>query len=486
MIAPIRRAAAACIPRLEALVVIALFVVTLRPIFDPDTFLHMATGRIVLSGSIPSVDPFSHTIHGKEWLAHEWLAAAGLELLHRAGGLPAVVLVNAVAGALAVLAILGIYAQAGVTSTFARAVSLAVAARFLIGSVHARPHMVTMVFLPLGLILLTRHGRTGSRWPLLALPSLFAIWANCHGGFILGAIPFLVAGVDAAVRCVEGAPDAARRARDLGLCAAACVLACTLNPHGVDLLFFPLQFRPGMRYLQTILEWEPLAFHNDVLLWTLLAAFVVAFIRWQRASLGELAGLMASLFLLLQARRSIFLFAIFGTPILCRCLERAVAEGGFPARLDALAARWPGRLVPPIALLIAALAAWPWCRDRDFVMPDYFPRAAAAWLKTSPIPGRMFNGYNQGGYLIWALGGTHKVFIDGRIDTYRRHDRWQSYVTISSVLPGWERLLDEFGITFVVEHATAPIVLALHKHPAWAVVFMQDGFVVLVRASLLR
>ena len=45
-------------------------------------------------------------------------------------------------------------------------------------------------------------------------------------------------------------------------------------------------------------------------------------------------------------------------------------------------------------------------------------RQAAAFLRENPPPGKMWNAFNYGGYLLYALSPQHKkVFIDGRNDT---------------------------------------------------------------------
>ena len=44
------------------------------PIVETDLWWHIATGREILaSGAIPTVDPFSFTFEGREWISHEWL-----------------------------------------------------------------------------------------------------------------------------------------------------------------------------------------------------------------------------------------------------------------------------------------------------------------------------------------------------------------------------------------------------------------------------
>src|SRR5689334_7950950 len=42
---------------------------------DPDTYLHIAAGRWMLAHqALPTQDPFSHSLAGAVWVAHEWLA----------------------------------------------------------------------------------------------------------------------------------------------------------------------------------------------------------------------------------------------------------------------------------------------------------------------------------------------------------------------------------------------------------------------------
>ena len=53
---------------------IGLFLMTLRPIADPDFWWHLRTGQLIVqTHSIPHSDPFSFTNTGKPWIAHEWL-----------------------------------------------------------------------------------------------------------------------------------------------------------------------------------------------------------------------------------------------------------------------------------------------------------------------------------------------------------------------------------------------------------------------------
>src|SRR5512137_3039986 len=71
---------------------------------DPDTYWHIAAGHWILQHlSVPSSDPFSHSMPGAAWIAHEWLSEVLLASAHSMAGWagPVVLAVLAFAGTLA-------------------------------------------------------------------------------------------------------------------------------------------------------------------------------------------------------------------------------------------------------------------------------------------------------------------------------------------------------------------------------------------------
>jgi hypothetical protein len=71
---------------------------------DGDTWSHLATGEwIIAHGAAPRVDPFSHSMAGAPWTAHEWLSEVLMALAFRLGGCSGIVLMTGAAAALAAL-----------------------------------------------------------------------------------------------------------------------------------------------------------------------------------------------------------------------------------------------------------------------------------------------------------------------------------------------------------------------------------------------
>ena len=70
-----------------------------RLLGDPDTYLHIAAGRwIIAHGSIPTSDPFSHSLSNAPWTSHEWLAEIIFAKAYELGGWGGVVALTVAAG----------------------------------------------------------------------------------------------------------------------------------------------------------------------------------------------------------------------------------------------------------------------------------------------------------------------------------------------------------------------------------------------------
>jgi hypothetical protein len=81
------------------------------------------------------------------------------------------------------------------------------------------------------------------------------------------------------------------------------------------------------------------------------------------------------------------------------------------------------------------------------------------YIQEQHPPGRLFNTYNWGGYLIWALP-QYPVFIDGRTDLYDGPviDDW---LLVARAEPGWQTVLDTWEVNLVLFEPGMPVVRAL-------------------------
>jgi len=83
-----------------------------------------------------------------------------------------------------------------------------------------------------------------------------------------------------------------------------------------------------------------------------------------------------------------------------------------------------------------------------------YPEGAARFLKENRVPGNMFNPYVWGGYLIWALYPEYKVFIDGRgliPEVFFQEVRvLEASQKPVEGLPEWKAFLNAYKINFII------------------------------------
>ncbi len=414
-------------PALAALVAAASRV----PILTPDVWWHLATGRFIAAHGIPHTDPFSYTLAGQRWTAHEWLADLGLHGVHANAGLLGVVLAR---GLLVGAAFAGAYAIARLQAGPMLALGLLVPAAFASQRNWLdRPQLASYLLVTLVLWLLERQRRRPGPSALF-LPLLFALWVNLHGGFMLGlGMVLLWAAGATGVWMRTRSAASALAARRFTLLAGACALATRVNPNGLEGALYPLHYvraglaltvqeeRPGQ--LDSAYAWVHLGL--VLCLWAFLllrrrSAFAPAVLAlvlgW--ISMPRLGGVA----LPFAAERHAPLFLLLGTPLLAwqlASLRRVQALEGFCRRRTASRR---SRLVvaASAALALAALVpAFP--RDGSpeaRLLPGRYPVAAAQWLAAQRLPGHLVNPYRWGGYLAFTLYPETQVWIDSRGDLY--------------------------------------------------------------------
>jgi hypothetical protein len=113
-----------------------------------------------------------------------------------------------------------------------------------------------------------------------------------------------------------------------------------------------------------------------------------------------------------------------------------------------------------------------------------FSFKAAEFLRRNPVPGKMFNFFDIGGFLDWQLYPGALTFLDGR--TYNQQV-FMEHQSVTGGMSGWEKVLDKYGVTYIVlktmdsSGMVLPIVPLLANDPNWPLVFSDGLFVVFVR-----
>jgi hypothetical protein len=93
----------------------------------------------------------------------------------------------------------------------------------------------------------------------------------------------------------------------------------------------------------------------------------------------------------------------------------------------------------------------------------------------------MFNNYSYGGYLIYALDGRNKVFIDGRTDIYDQVGVLTDYGRIGRVEPIALQLLDVYSVQSCLIERNEALGTLLAASPRWQKVYADGQSALFVR-----
>ena len=172
-----------------------VFFLCVRIVSEPDCWFHMAFGRYVLEhGTLPPGDLFSHTGFGNEWISTGWASSVLLHGLHELVGPQGLVLLvfAVVAGAFGALYVASVrlFGNRGSVVLLLLPLALGTYLRF-----SPRPEIFSLLCITLEVLILVTAdsspaaaaGKLPRRLWLLA--PLMAIWANLHGGFVIGFAP---------------------------------------------------------------------------------------------------------------------------------------------------------------------------------------------------------------------------------------------------------------------------------------------------------
>jgi hypothetical protein len=522
---------------LNIVAVTLLFLVTLpmlTKIFTSDFGTHIAIGReIVQTRTIADKEFLNYPSLGRYNPNGEWGFQAILYMVFSAGGVYGVsFLVWAVVfatflllhraailrGAHPLLAVLAIFAFSG----------------FLRIRIQPRPEIFTYFFIALTIFLFSEYFFGRGKKLIYLFPPAVLVWANSHPTYLMA---FLLCGAFVADRLVLAIWRKEFRWDTLKtwifppvIVGVAGLILCGLNPHGYNAILSPLRLLArgteaggGSSILMSISELTPVKGTGFFVYYKAAAAFAVVSLllglagrkvylldlflfaiafkgSWDSARAVSMMGLF------LSQGTSLHLTGFFsrlpewfpGLTVGKAKLppkEKQRRKGRAPLRETPVPERRRRPLGPVVIASLAVFALIAFGGTTlvfSFSQLEYglgmtehkFSFPAAEFLRKNPVPGKMFNFFDIGGFLDWKLYPQALTFIDGR--TYNQ-EVFMEHQAVTGAMPGWERVLEKYGINYIVLKSMdssgmiLPIVPVLANDPNWALVFSDGLFVIFVR-----
>ncbi|HEX3151405.1 MAG TPA: hypothetical protein VHR66_25225 [Gemmataceae bacterium] len=383
---------------------------------------------------MPTTDPFSRIGQEEQipWVAYSWLHEVGLYGAYGVGGFAGVLAVRHGLDSATFLAFAWfILRGSGGRITAVAALTLATGA--LVPLMLERPWHYTIVFtvLTLHAILELRAGAPARRFWWLTI--VYALWANLHIQFVLG---LGLLGLSLAIAMIENWRRGGSRfalSGWLGLL-VGCALATLVNPYSFRLYQVVFEYATQTAAMRVVSELAPPDFGfwwNWLLIALLIWAVGVCGLRG--FPLFDTALLVVGAVFSLRMQRDIW----FGALIAATVITRLPATRG-PTETRSLL---PGLIAATLLALVLARVVWqigPGANKTiDSVNRAEYPAGAVEYLRKHHPPGPIYNHFNWGGYLIWALP-EYPVSMDGRTNLYGE-DRLQRAYAVWNGEPGWFR-----------------------------------------------
>jgi hypothetical protein len=460
---------------------------------DGDTGWHIRTGQYILQHhAVPTQDLFSFSRPGAPWFAWEWLTDVINAALFGIGGLKAIVLMAGSMIALFATVILRYTLWRGANPLVAAVTTmLAVGA----SSMHflARPHLFTLLLLPMCLWVVEADRRKNTPW-LWALIPVTALWTNLHGGFVvfLACLGLLVlaCAIEVALgrRIGESHWPQIRRYSAL---LAGCSLASLVNPYGVRLHVHIYEYLRADWIKNVVQEFEAPTFRTEAQLQLevlLLAGLITAGFLLRRGRFAEALWVVFLAHASLTSVRHAPLYAAIAAPLIgCEISEwwrNGVASMKKSSALRILyqlgadltpgfrrTSIWPALLILSLAWLDAPLK-WP----RDFPS-DAFPTAMVHQHAGLIASGRLLTPDQWGDYIIYSFYPRQKVYVDGRSDFYGEK-LGREYLHLLQGSYDWRAIVDRNGFNVALLPVDWPLASVLKLDPSWHLV-QDDSRVVL-------
>ncbi|MBL8162231.1 MAG: hypothetical protein JNJ61_09625 [Anaerolineae bacterium] len=482
-----------------------LFALATRVPVDTDVWWHIRSGEYTLTQGMIYADPFSFTKAGTAWTNHSWGAQIILYAIWQVAGSFGLAIYTS---ALATLGMWFVYRMSS-GSVYLRAFAIVLGAATAAVFWSPRPQMLSFALSAALLYILYWHkyesghdvtrpddtsGRRITFDRLWLIPPLMALWGNLHAGFSIGFI--LLAGSIAgeiAGNLFNSKGEHVvpwRGIRKLALVTLVSAAAIVINPYGLNMLAVPFQTVSIGALQNFIQEWNTPNFHerqNWPFIALLLGLFGAVGASRKQLDWTDFLLTAGTAFMGLLAGRNVALFAVVATPVLTRHLDAMLAERGWVlkpvqrvtprmARLNALIVALIGFAALAKVLLVLDV------KTVDEAQREFLPIAAVEHMQSAGLAGPLFNSYNWGGYLIYALP-DEPVFVDGRTDLYGDTFLTESYFRPAQGAAGWRDVLAQYSINTVLVEAQSGLARALREEAGWRLDYEDEMAVIFVRAG---
>lgn len=465
------------------LVSFSLLVAT--PINDPDFFWHLLTGRWIWEHkAIPSEDPFNFTTPSDAYkfirtlfiLQSYWLGQLIICGIYNIGGYYGIVIFRSLMFTIMLIFLLKWLRKKGV-KIHSTLIFLILPAYILGEFVGERPNQMSFLMALIAFYFI-EETRARSKKGFF-LPFVIAVWANIHGGFILGVVIILIYMFAETLKKLYAMykGEAYRGYGFIILIYSISLISGFLNPQGYNA--FPLlkELTPLYETISehqtplTIMRVTRTSLYANIVIFCILLSVTHVVLSVKKKQI-DFAHLLLLFFLILLSLKSIRYIPFLGlliTPVISNSLSEPVEK---------LIAKIKGYGIPQVCLCtMLFITFYIEYKNTILIKPvlsENFPVRAIELLKERELKGNIFNFLDFGGYIEWKLYPEKRTFIDGRnlvVSIYIAHDN------VMRGTSDWNNILESYGVRNILippvtrTGAILGLTFKLYKDKRWKLVY---------------
>lgn len=440
--------------------------------FSQDLGRHLKLGEIILqTRRIPNVNLFSYTNTTFPFINHHWFAEVIYFLLKSIFGLYSLQILK--------IALIFFAGLVSIKSALAKGSRLVVFLTslflfpLLLDRLDIRPELFGFLFFALLLYILFFQE---NRRLYYFIPFILLLWVNIHITFIFGLGLVLL-----------------KRKKFLTI---FTLLAVIFNPHGVSGMLYPLNIWKNYGY--TIVENQNLFFLKSVMLSPLIQYFLLS-----------IPFIFVALFILLARKKYIFFIILLTFFILPFWQIRhmpffvlaSIPTVSFAYSLVLFGLKTNTRFEKYRNILYGIFILLCILFSSAFIFNTYYhvfdkgksfgagfdeqQKKATDFVFKSKLKGRIFNNFDIGGYVIYRLFPTYKVFVDNRPEAYPADFFQKVYVPLQENKDFREKIFRQYDIhTIFFSHTDMTpwgrtFIEQILKESKWKMVYLDDSIVIL-------
>jgi len=532
------------VSRLVLLTLVFIFIFGLFSVkvWDPDFWWHLKTGEYIWqTGSLPDTDPFAYTSLPKDPIHPEskrikfilkqyWLAQVLMYLVYKMYSFRGIIFLRA-----GILTLLSFFVYLGIRreqiKTATALLILTPAVILLSSFTGERPQLFSFLFSFILIYVLEGYRLTNAVSASLAttdkpaaqnfsylipIPLIMLVWANLHGGFIVGLL--IISGyMSSEILKFStkrfGTPLTANALKYLIIISILSILFSFINPNGYNAIPTMFEFEKSIYSKMVTETMSPFKFmlsghfaqESQVFLLSVTACIVLFLANIKYLDITDIIITSGFFYMSAKAGRAIPFFVCLASMMVARyghLLYKRISTkdhvSAFLRRLSISIGSYHVRLSQAaIALLLSFLMLWQLSTGHLFQKGVHwykYPTGAVNFLKTNKIPGNMFNPYVWGGYLIWSLYPDYKVFIDGRgliEEVFLQATRINSlHPSLIWGMPEWKAFLNAYNVNFILTDSVGSfsgklgaLVSALIKDTDWRLIYFDNNSLIFMKDS---